>query len=440
MVHLEPLGPAVFGRRWSIPTSLADSATGCSPRRGDCPHGADLETCLRAMRAATRASTAGSSWPSRPPASTAGRAARRPPRGARTCASTHGRGRPGRRLQGLPALPSRRGAGLTAVEPAGRPRRARHASHRRRRGRPRGRRGARAAGSPTAPATCAGCSSSSSGRAHSTSQSPAGPDRATADRNHRRCPSTTSPSRPALPACDSSTTPSGRSSPSRRQSSGGGRGGAGRPAPPRPPPPEPGSLLLRLPRPRALRRRRPLRFLAARAVPGVEEVAGDTYRRTLRLPHGDGLAELTPRAGHVECRLRLGELRDLGAAVERCRALFDLDADPQAVDAVLGRDPVLGSLVRRRARAGGYRAPSTAPSSPCARSSAQQVSVAAARTVAGRLAPRWGARSPSPGGLLVTFPSAEALAAADPALLPLPATRRAPSWPLPGRSPSGTSS
>jgi AraC family transcriptional regulator of adaptative response / DNA-3-methyladenine glycosylase II len=100
----------------------------------------------------------------------------------------------------------------------------------------------------------------------------------------------------------------------------------------------------------------------------------------LRLPHGDGLAQLTPRAGHVECALRLSEMRDLGAAVERCRALFDLDADPQAVDAVLGADPVLGSLV---AGAPGRRVPGAADGTELAVRAVigQQVSVASARIV-----------------------------------------------------------
>ena len=185
-----------------------------------------------------------------------------------------------------------------------------------------------------------------------------------------------------------------------------------------------GALVLRLPRREPFDGDAILRFLSARAVPGVEEVSGDTYRRTLRLPHGDGLAELTPRADHVECALRLTEMRDLGAAVERCRALFDLDADPQAVDAVLGADPVLGSLV---AGAPGRRVPGAADGTELAVRAVigQQVSVASARAVAARLAASLGRPLVEPRGtLLVTFPSAEALAAADPALLPLPTTRR----------------
>ncbi len=199
---------------------------------------------------------------------------------------------------------------------------------------------------------------------------------------------------------------------------------AARPNASRPAAAEPGALVLRLARREPFDGAAVLRFLAARAVAGVEEVAGDTYRRTLRLPHGDGLAELTPRADHVECTLRLDELRDLGAAVERCRALFDLDADPQAVDAALGADPVLGGLV---AGAPGRRVPGAVDGTELAVRAVigQQVSVAGARTVAARVATALGRPLSDPRGTLrVTFPSAETLATADPALLPLPATRR----------------
>jgi AraC family transcriptional regulator, regulatory protein of adaptative response / DNA-3-methyladenine glycosylase II len=72
---------------------------------------------------------------------------------------------------------------------------------------------------------------------------------------------------------------------------------------------------------------RMLAYLSRRAVPGVEEVGGDTYRRVLTLPHGTGIVELGlhPSATAVLCRLRLGDLRDLAAAVHRCRRLLDLE-------------------------------------------------------------------------------------------------------------------
>ncbi|HEY6684421.1 MAG TPA: AlkA N-terminal domain-containing protein, partial [Propionibacteriaceae bacterium] len=89
-------------------------------------------------------------------------------------------------------------------------------------------------------------------------------------------------------------------------------------------------------------------FLAARAVPGVEEVQGGTYRRSLVLPHGTGVAELTPATDHLQATLRLSDFRDLTAAVARCRRLFDLDADSVAVDKVLATDPALTPLVRAK--------------------------------------------------------------------------------------------
>ncbi|MER6844921.1 AlkA N-terminal domain-containing protein [Streptomyces platensis] len=124
-------------------------------------------------------------------------------------------------------------------------------------------------------------------------------------------------------------------------------------------------------------------FLQVRAVPGVEETRGPrggrTYRRTLRLTHGSGIAEVDEPAGPrrrrrppaglvcpatrgtdggwLECRLRLTDLRDLSTAVQRLRRLFDLDADPYAVAERLGADPLLGPLVAERP---GLRSPGAA--------------------------------------------------------------------------------
>ncbi|MFG1806879.1 DNA-3-methyladenine glycosylase 2 family protein [Streptomyces sp. NPDC049040] len=104
--------------------------------------------------------------------------------------------------------------------------------------------------------------------------------------------------------------------------------------------------------------------LAARAVAGVEETVGEpgarTYRRTLRLPHGSGVAEVAERPGRggwLECRLHLVDLRDLTTATQRVRRLFDLDADPYAVAERLGADPALAASVALRP---GLRAPGTA--------------------------------------------------------------------------------
>ncbi|MEU8887676.1 AlkA N-terminal domain-containing protein [Streptomyces sp. NPDC048442] len=104
-------------------------------------------------------------------------------------------------------------------------------------------------------------------------------------------------------------------------------------------------------------------LLAREAVPRVEEVLGDagerTYRRTLRLPHGTAIASVdeAPHPGWLEARLTLSDLRDLTTAVHRLRRLFDLDADPYAVDERLGADPLLAPLVEARP---GLRSPGAA--------------------------------------------------------------------------------
>ncbi|WP_329055353.1 helix-turn-helix domain-containing protein [Amycolatopsis sp. NBC_01488] len=99
-----------------------------------------------------------------------------------------------------------------------------------------------------------------------------------------------------------------------------------------------------------------LRFFAAHAVPGVEEVTSVSYARTLRLAHGTGAVRLTPEPDHVRCELRLSDLRDLGSAVSRVRRLLDLDADPAAVTRVLGADAALAPIV---AAVPGIRVPGT---------------------------------------------------------------------------------
>jgi AraC family transcriptional regulator of adaptative response / DNA-3-methyladenine glycosylase II len=165
--------------------------------------------------------------------------------------------------------------------------------------------------------------------------------------------------------------------------------------------------------------------LVATAVPGVEEWRDGAYRRTLRLPHGWGIAALAPQPDHVALRLTLGDQRDLPVAVARCRHLLDLDADPAAVIETLGADPVLAPLV---ATAPGRRVPRTVDGAELAIRAVlgQQVSTAAARTHAGRLVTAAGDPVEDPdGGLTHLFPDPEAIADCDPAVLAMPAGRRA---------------
>ncbi|MEZ0338988.1 DNA-3-methyladenine glycosylase 2 family protein [Mycobacterium sp. pV006] len=186
----------------------------------------------------------------------------------------------------------------------------------------------------------------------------------------------------------------------------------------------PGVMTLRLPV------RQPFAFegvfghLAATAVPGVEEVRDGAYRRTLRLPHGAAVVSLTPRPDHVRCRLVLDDFRDLSAAIARCRRLLDLDADPVAVVETLAADPALAPLVLK---APGQRIPRTVDEHELALRVVlgQQVSTAAARTHAGRLAKAYGTPVADPeGGLAYVFPSTEQLVEVDDRHLAMPAARR----------------
>jgi AraC family transcriptional regulator, regulatory protein of adaptative response / DNA-3-methyladenine glycosylase II len=186
----------------------------------------------------------------------------------------------------------------------------------------------------------------------------------------------------------------------------------------------PGTIRLRLPTRAPFDGEALVEFLGARAVPGVEEVVGGTYRRTVSLPRGIGIVALTPFADQVDCELRLEDLRDLSAAVQRCRRLFDLDADAPAVVEQLGSDPILGPLV---AAAPGRRIPGTVDGAELAVRAVlgQQVSVAGARTLAGELVAAIGQPLPSPdGGLTHLFPAPAAVAVADPSLLRMPTIRR----------------
>ncbi|GAB3181980.1 AlkA N-terminal domain-containing protein [Nesterenkonia halophila] len=200
--------------------------------------------------------------------------------------------------------------------------------------------------------------------------------------------------------------------------------------------------------------------LIATAVPGVDAWLPDdgphgTLHRAVRLPHGPGVVALTPHKGSstsgtprphgaITARLRLTDLRDLPTAVQRCRRMLDLDADPAAVDAALAADPALAPLV---ARTPGVRL----PGAPDAHEQAirtvlgQQISTAAAATLGARLAAAFGTELPASlrvsGGPARLFPTAESLASAapdDPRWPSMPGSRRATLRRLAGALASGT--
>jgi AraC family transcriptional regulator of adaptative response / DNA-3-methyladenine glycosylase II len=165
-----------------------------------------------------------------------------------------------------------------------------------------------------------------------------------------------------------------------------------------------------------------LEFFGRRAVPGVEELDGDVFRRSLRLAHGHGVAEIRPLADRIALRLHLDDARDEDESVTRVRAMLDLDADPDAVAEALGTDPLMRPLVNA---APGRRVPGAADAEEIAIRAVlgQQVSLAGAATLAGRLVAAYGEPLAIPvGGVTHAFPTSSSLASAD-GDWPMPASR-----------------
>ena len=126
-------------------------------------------------------------------------------------------------------------------------------------------------------------------------------------------------------------------------------------------------------------------FLAAHAIAGVETADARSFARSLRLPGGIGHLEIRLDAGDaVLCTARLENIADLSTLVSRVRRLFDLDADSAAIDHSLSADPVFAPLVSTRP---GLRLPGSLDCDETLFRTmiGQQISVASARTVLGRL-------------------------------------------------------
>lgn len=166
-------------------------------------------------------------------------------------------------------------------------------------------------------------------------------------------------------------------------------------------------------------------FLSYRCVTGVETMTDGWYRRSLRLPHGHGVVDLAPADGHVAAVVRLADVRDLTAAVARCRRLLDLDADPQAVDERLALDPALAPLVARRP---GLRSPGAVDGFEVVLRAilGQQVTVRASVHALALLAADVGEPLDLVDAELTHLvPTPAAIAAIDPATLPMPRRRAA---------------
>jgi AraC family transcriptional regulator of adaptative response / DNA-3-methyladenine glycosylase II len=176
----------------------------------------------------------------------------------------------------------------------------------------------------------------------------------------------------------------------------------------------PGSITLRLPARAPFDGPGVMHYLANHAVRGVEDGDDSRYSRRLQLPGGAAELEVAlDGAAAVVVTAKLGSVSDLAPLVARVRRLFDLDADSEAIDSALSRDAALAPLV---AAARGIRIPGSmdAYETLFRTMIGQQISVAAARTVLGRLSDEL-----SPG----MFPTPELIAEHGRTVLRGPAKR-----------------
>lgn len=151
-----------------------------------------------------------------------------------------------------------------------------------------------------------------------------------------------------------------------------------------------------------------LAFLEARAIPGVEAVAGGRYARTITIGEHRGWIGVTHAAAGtntltIEAALTLAPA--LMPLLARLRDLFDLDAEPTTIESHLALDPGLAPHVLRRP---GLRVPGAADGFELALRAilGQQVSVRAARTLAGRIADAFGEPAHVEHQSLTRFPVA----------------------------------
>lgn len=197
-----------------------------------------------------------------------------------------------------------------------------------------------------------------------------------------------------------------------------------------------GALTLRLPYRPPYAWEPLLAFLAARANPGVEAVAGSAYLRTFRCGGSEGWLTVRPASdpseSSLELRLHLAPGAELGAGlmdtVERVRMQFDLEADPLRIASQLGQDPRLAPLVAAQP---GLRVPGGFDGFELAVRAilGQQVSVKGATTLSGRLVQHFGkplaASGARPAQLTHLFPSPDVLATAELTQIGIPKARAA---------------
>src|SRR3954447_17760841 len=160
-----------------------------------------------------------------------------------------------------------------------------------------------------------------------------------------------------------------------------------------------------------------LSFLSARAIPGVEQVSGNTYRRSIAIGANGGVVAVAPAdKNRVDVTIRFPDMAALPHIIARVRRVFDLAADPDTIGTHLALDPVLAPLVKARP---GLRVPGAWDGFELAMRAifGQQITVSAATKLLGRLVQGFGEPLPAAigesEGLSHLFPSAPRVASAN---------------------------
>jgi len=167
-------------------------------------------------------------------------------------------------------------------------------------------------------------------------------------------------------------------------------------------------------------------FLRARAIPGVEEVSSDVYRRTIAFERSSGTIEVRPadRGNALDLRVCFSDAGRLPEIVQRVRRIFDLDAVPDEIARRLGSGEQLAASIRAWP---GLRVPGAWDGFEIAVRAilGQQVTVKGATTLAGRLVAAHGEPIASNGvdGLRLLFPKPATLANAELTAIGLPRAR-----------------
>jgi len=132
-----------------------------------------------------------------------------------------------------------------------------------------------------------------------------------------------------------------------------------------------------------------LQFFATRAIPGVEVIRDERYLRSVTIDGVHSIIDLHDDGENVLLTVHAAGTRSLLPIIQRVRGIFDLDASPDDVTRVLSRDKLLKGLIRKQP---GIRVPGVWDGFELTVRAilGQQVSVAAATTLSGRLAKRYG--------------------------------------------------